>query len=111
MTELHVEERAPSRSANVATFAILAALMWIAYRLDRRYTRWESRWLSEMSPLTWPRARAQRMRVGYRHRRADVGDFALLISTVMDDIAEARSRVNSREEMSRPRTADAIGSG
>jgi hypothetical protein len=41
------------------------------------------------------------MRVGYRHRRADVGDFALLISTVMDDIAEARSRENSREEMSR----------
>jgi hypothetical protein len=96
MTELPVSERTPSRSTTVATFAVLAALMWLAYRLDRRYDRWESRWRAEISPLTTPRARAKRMRVGYRDRRADVGDLALIISTVMAEVAEARPRGNAR---------------
>jgi hypothetical protein len=96
MTELQVAERTPSRSTTVATFAVLAALMWIAYRLDRRYNRWEDRWRAEISPLTRPRARAERMRVGYRNRRADVGDLALIISAVMEEVDEARSRGTAR---------------
>ena len=75
----------------IATAATLAAAVAIAYRLDRRYGRWEARWLAEVSPLTGPRDRVARVRTGYRNRREDVSDLVWIISAVMDEVAAARS--------------------
>jgi hypothetical protein len=93
--ELDVSDHASRRSTKVATFAILAGLMWVAVRVDRRYNRWDDRLRAEISPLTRPRARAERMRVGYRDRRADVGDLVQLISAVMEEVGDARAKVNA----------------
>ena len=80
-----------SRFTKLAVAAGLATFVWLAYRLDRRYERWEARWLAEVSPLTGPRARAERIKVTYRDRRADASDLAWIVSMVAAGYAEARS--------------------
>lgn len=77
----------PKRLTTVVTVATMVAIVGIAYRFDRAY----GRWLAEISPLTRPRARLGRMKVGYRERRADVSDLAFAIFGVMDEVDRARS--------------------
>jgi hypothetical protein len=87
MDESESFDTAQGRSTMFATVATLAAVVGIVYLMDRRYSRWERRLRTEISPLTRSRARVARMRAGYRDRRAAVDDLAWVISAVMDEVA------------------------
>ncbi len=92
MSEFRVAEGSSSWVTKAATVTVQAAMVGIGYRLDRAYRLW----LSDISPLTGPRARAEHMRIGYRERRADVSDGALVMIAVLDEIARARAMRGTR---------------
>lgn len=92
MAEVRVVAGLPKPLTVVVTVAAMAALVGVAYRLDRAYARW----LTEMSPFIKPRARFDQLRTGYGTRRADMSDLAHLIFDVLDEIDLARSIRSSR---------------
>jgi hypothetical protein len=87
MAEVRVAADPPRRLTTVVTVAALTAMVGIAYRLDRAYARW----LTEISPLTKPRARLGQLKTGYRERCADMADLALIIFGVLGEVARVRS--------------------
>ena len=81
----------PKPVAVALTIAAAAAVVGIAYRVDRAYSRWSRDWLRSMSPLTKPRARYVRARDGYRVRRDDTIDLFKLMNELWDEIDVARA--------------------
>jgi hypothetical protein len=86
MSEVRVAPGVPRFIAVAVAIAAGAVVVGVAYRLDRAYARW----LTRVSPLTGPRARAVQLRDGYRVRRADASELAHFINDLMDEVARAR---------------------
>ena len=87
-----VVARVPKPSTVVVLVAVMAAVVGVAYLLDRAYARW----LTEVSPFIKPRARYAQLRTGYRTCRADMSDLAHLVSELLDEIDFARSLRSTR---------------
>jgi translation elongation factor EF-G len=68
-----------------ATLIIVAAVVGIAYGSDRVYRRW----LRENHPLAEYRARMDRLRTGYREKRANISEGAQVISEVLVEVTRA----------------------
>ena len=92
MAEVRVVAGVPKPPTVVVTVAVMAAVVGVAYLLDRAYARW----LTGVSPFIKPRARYAQLRTGYRTRRADMSDLAHLISELLDEIDFARSLRSTR---------------
>jgi hypothetical protein len=76
----------------IATAALMAAVVGIAYRIGRSYARWKK----YMHPLTEPRARIGQMKTRYGERRADLSDLATITFGVLEGIARARAEQGSQ---------------
>lgn len=72
----------------VVAIASMAAVVAVAYRIDRAY----SRWLTRVNPLTTPRERVAHLRTGYRVRREDATEFARFINEFLEEVARATRR-------------------
>ena len=92
MAEVRVVAGVPKPPAVVVTVAVMAAVVGVAYLLDRAYARW----LTGVSPFIKPRARYAQVRTGYRTRRADMSDLTHLVSELLDEIDFARSLRSTR---------------
>ena len=66
--------------------ASMAAVVAVAYRIDRAY----SRWMTRVNPLTTPREWVAHLRTGYRVRREDAFEFTQVINELLDEVARAR---------------------
>jgi hypothetical protein len=87
MAEIRDDNASIRWFVGIATLAISAALVAIAYAGDRAYRRW----LRENHPLARPRARVARLMSDYRERRASVTEVVQFINEVLDEVARARS--------------------
>jgi hypothetical protein len=92
MAEVPVVAGLPKPLTVVVTVAAVAAVVGVAYRLDRTYARW----LTDTSPFIKPRARLDQLRTGYRTRHADMSDLAHVIFDVLDEIDLVRSLRSTR---------------
>ena len=72
---------------SLPTLVSVAAVIGIAFWLERTYRRW----LTEGHPLAGHRARLARLKTGYRGHRANLTEVAQFISDVLDEIARATS--------------------
>jgi hypothetical protein len=76
----------------VPTLISVAAVVGIAYWCDRTYRRW----LRESHPLAAHRARVERLKTGYRSKRANVTEVVQVISDVLVEVARATSTEDAR---------------
>ena len=65
----------------------IALMVGVVYFCDRTYRRW----LRESHPLAEHRARMDRLRTGYRLKRAGLTDVVQVVADVLVDVARARS--------------------
>jgi hypothetical protein len=85
------EDEVPKALTVGLTLAAVAAVVGLAIRLDRRYTRTYGRWLTDISPLTGPRARVVRFKTTYRRRKLDATDIGQLVNELWEEIDLARA--------------------
>jgi hypothetical protein len=84
----HVAETAVRRIDTVVTVIGMAALVAVAYRLDRDL----SRWLSEHHPLAGYRRRVAGVKTDLHEKRTTVTEDAELVGDVLLEIARAIAR-------------------
>jgi hypothetical protein len=87
MVETRAADASTTRLEIVATLIGVAAIVGITYAGDRVYHRW----LEENHPLAEHRARIDRLKAGFRRKRANVAEVAQIVSDVLVEVARATS--------------------